>query len=738
MPVNLPVAAGRVRLRQPLAFGVYTAAGLLVVLLTSSITWNLFRLDLLQQIAIWVAVVFVLFVLSGETPASERVRHRAIWSTLIAALLFSFLQIYVEYLSLQDRLAQLHSDVIAQANDVQVQLLRARYEAESLNDDLLEWSTATGQTRVSVEARVASDLALLDGRTQEVNSNLQGLVRRLGTTTVGPQGESVLTQSTFASVRNLADDSVLETGRMVQALQDVKELWANPSGPGFAERIQFAVNPKLWTAIDNSAASAQHLSEALGKATSVPIADLLAVMAVLNLSAVLFPWLLLLLFIYGRRDNRIRQIYMDLWALGGQTKSLLVRVLDGVPDEKLTAEGHKDLEVRRALEDRTFSDLEYLLCLSVLTTLLTAGWHLVLYPLGTLGLAQLLVNGVSVREFALYIVGNLNVVTLGFLGAYFYGIGILVRRFFASDLYPSAFLQMIVRLVTVFVISLVVTILLPIATAVLPDASRLTVPFSGLPAPPNGGRPLDGAMALTAALAFFFGVWTRSFFGWVPRLISGLPIGINKHEDPQSSVAQLEGVDIWVEGRLAEEGIETVQAMATVPIERLVRRTYFATARVVGWVNQAMLYMHAGNAGQWMLAFRSAGIHTATDLLDAVGYAHALRTRNDQPVRFVDVEPAIRTLATATASDANTPKLPPEVIFEVCTTLWGEPNLVYALNFYNAHRVGVGEALVDRSVGAIAEAARAPVAVEPVGNGQIGSQAETSAPPRSPAGERSE
>jgi hypothetical protein len=697
------VASARRGLSQPLAYVVYALIGVGVLTLTSSMTGSLLRVDVWQMSAIWLALTAGVGVL---TAAGQR-HHRALWFALIAALLLSFLQSYAEYLSLRDRLGQLHGDIINQANDVHDQLLRARYDAESLNDDLADLAdpaTAEAATRAGIESKVASDLTILDSRTQEASTHLQGLVKRLGTTAVpSVQGGSALSESTFASLRNLADDSVQETARMVQVLQDVDQGWQSTRTlPGGAERLQLSVNPRLWTAIDNASGSAQNLRDALVRATSVPIGDLFVVMAVLNLAVVLFPWLLLLLFVNGRRDIRVRQMYLDLWDLGGGPE-LLVRILDDVDEVQLGRDGYKNPAVRHALEDQTFSDLEYLLCLSVLTTLLTAGWHLVLYPQGALGLAQLLVNGVSVRDFAMYVVGNLNVITLGFLGAYIYGVGVLVRRFFASDLYPSAFLEMIERLITVFVVSLVLTILVPIATVILPGASGLSVPFSGLPADPNTSKPLDGATALAAALAFTFGIWTRAFFGWLPRLISSLPLRINDLENPQASVAELEGVDIWVEGRLGEEGIETVQAMATASIDRLVRRTYFTTSRIACWVDQALLYMHAGNSGQWMQGFRSAGVHKATDLLDGVGYAYAMRLNDqqavDKPVNFEDVAPAVKILAAA-ASKVTDPKgqtLSEETVFEVCNSLWSEPNLLYVLNFYAARRIDVRKALIGHS-----------------------------------------
>jgi hypothetical protein len=243
--------------------------------------------------------------------------------------------------------------------------------------------------------------------------------------------------------------------------------------------------------------------------------------------------------------------------------------------------------------------------------------------------------------------------------------------------------------------------------------------FSGLPASPNGGMPLDGVTAVAGALAFFFGVWTRAFYSWTARVISSLPFVGKVLSDPQASVSQLQGVDLWIEGRLDEEGIETVQAMATVAIERLVRRTYFSTARIVGWVDQALLYEHAGNAGELMRAFRSAGIHKATDLIGAVGYDHAVYVRNQKPVALpVDLEsvrPAVDTLVLAARNKAepNSSPLAAETVFEVCGALWHEPNLKYLRNFYAAHGVSTASTPLANGMAAAPRRERAAEAVGP-------------------------
>jgi hypothetical protein len=104
-----------------------------------------------------------------------------------------------------------------------------------------------------------------------------------------------------------------------------------------------------------------------------------------------------------------------------------------------------------------------------------------------------------------------------------------------------------------------------------------------------------------------------------------------------------------------------------------------------------------------MQAFRSAGIHKATDLIDAVGFAYAMRLKDGQSVGgsvvFQDVEPAVKCLAaaTATTTDPKGATLSEATIYEVCNSLWCEPNLLYILNFYAARRIDVRRALIGHS-----------------------------------------
>src|SRR5262249_18352755 len=122
----------------------------------------------------------------------------------------------------------------------------------------------------------------------------------------------------------------------------------------------------------------------------------------------------------------------------------------------------------------------------------------------------------------------------------------------------------------------------------------------------------------------------------------------------QAHLTELEGIDSWTEARLAEEGVDNVQALANAPLQRLVLRTHFTTQRLVDWVDQALLDVHTANwpvqpnycsrapkpgdsndpvpknadeaspaqdgRSDLFRALRYAGIRTATDLRGAGGW----------------------------------------------------------------------------------------------------------------------
>ena len=215
------------------------------------------------------------------------------------------------------------------------------------------------------------------------------------------------------------------------------------------------------------------------------------------------------------------------------------------------------------------------------TVTLVLGWTVTLPPVGDTA------GGVFTPEP--------NPVAFGFLGAYFFAINLVLRRYARGDLRPKAYSAITVRVLLVIILGWLVTAVVP--------------------APPP--------WVLVAA--FVIGIVPETFFTFVRevyrgRLVARLTNGLQEILPLQ----ELEGIDLYDRSRLMDEGITNVEALAHHDLVDLLLETRIPAARLVDWVDQAVLYLHVVQPatdhardpvrltvrGQ----LRGLGIRTATDL----------------------------------------------------------------------------------------------------------------------------
>ncbi|WP_157408272.1 hypothetical protein [Actinoplanes sp. N902-109] len=156
-----------------------------------------------------------------------------------------------------------------------------------------------------------------------------------------------------------------------------------------------------------------------------------------------------------------------------------------------------------------------------------------------------------------------DMMAFGFLGAYSFIFQMLIRRFFQSDLRPSAYAHAMVRIITVLIL-----------VAAVHQVMAGTGPrIQAVVAFVIGFFPLVGMQALqrTAAAA----------------LRAVVPSGT-----PAYPLNQIDGLGIWYESRLLEEGIEDMQSLATANLVDVILHTRVPVGRLVDWVDQAHLYLH--------------------------------------------------------------------------------------------------------------------------------------------------
>lgn len=181
------------------------------------------------------------------------------------------------------------------------------------------------------------------------------------------------------------------------------------------------------------------------------------------------------------------------------------------------------------------------------TVVLSTSWVVVLYD----------------PDFASSPEGVWDILKFGFLGAYAFTVQSLIRRFFQSDLRPSAYAAVILRLVVVFTTLLALYQVMGFLEPEVQAAVAFVV----------GGFPLVGIYALhrTAAVALRAAV---------PQITPPYPL------------SQIDGLNVWYEARLLEEGIEDMENLATANLVDVILHTRVPVGRLVDWVDQAHLYLH--------------------------------------------------------------------------------------------------------------------------------------------------
>jgi len=191
-----------------------------------------------------------------------------------------------------------------------------------------------------------------------------------------------------------------------------------------------------------------------------------------------------------------------------------------------------------------------------------------------------------------------------FLGAYFYALQMIYRRFMTNDLKASIFTSLSTRIVLAVIAACVLQAVLVQTTGadakpLLPEELLLATAFVVGAFPPVIWRLLRNAMRPVSLLK-----------GIVPGFESDLPL------------SRLDGLTIWHQTRLEEEDIENVYNMADTHILPLILNTKIPANRIIGWVDQAIL-LCCTNAVPKSVA--SGAPKDSLSIVDVLGQ-HGIRT----------------------------------------------------------------------------------------------------------------
>ena len=185
----------------------------------------------------------------------------------------------------------------------------------------------------------------------------------------------------------------------------------------------------------------------------------------------------------------------------------------------------------------------------------------------------------------------------GWSGAWVYSLHLTVRRFLAYDLTPSVYMFTGNRSLLAVSVGAIVGIGLgTFSTA--------------------AGVPFDVNIATVAVVLVFIGFFPEQGLNWITATAKKAlrqQGGIAK----ETRLSEIEGLSIWHQGRLKQEGIENVQNLATADVPALVIGTPFPVHQIVDWVDQAILLTYASQ--EQFEALEKVGLRCASDVLTAAG-----------------------------------------------------------------------------------------------------------------------
>jgi len=388
--------------------------------------------------------------------------------------------------------------------------------------------------------------------------------------------------------------------------------------------------------------------------------------------AVLLPASLFFLFIATRRESLFNQYATSLDRLGllrkrqlrvanaearhypvedglrlaRRVKSYLDRfsaVYGTLPAETVnnflaSVQGTDDAQTLKAdaVTGELFSSFELKTVLPVFgaSALIAMGWIMVLppYPLPPLSetLSTLEKNYAGDDAWYLWAAEPVLVpAAFAFLGAYFFSLQMLIKRFLRRDLGPNVYNAVSMRII-------LATLGVWVAAQWIELANKV----------PTG----HGTVFM---LSFAIGAFPLIIWQLVANMLKQLPgafLALPNLVGTQP-LSQLDGLSVWHEARLDEEDIENVPNLATADIVELMLNTKIAPNRIIDWVDQAMLLMvlppaPEDGASNWIgTVLRNNGIRTASALVAAT------RTHQGQTAAIIESFPAdVRTQVISLAA----------------------------------------------------------------------------------------
>jgi len=194
------------------------------------------------------------------------------------------------------------------------------------------------------------------------------------------------------------------------------------------------------------------------------------------------------------------------------------------------------------------------------------------------------------------VVHSLTAFAFGFLGAYVYSIGQLIRGYFTVDLSPSTFVSSSVRIIAASCTALVAAFGLTLIFGeheAAAAAGKAGVSVLGAVGNVTGFHPShEQWVGLLPVIGFFFGYFPNRALKTIQHLANRV---LGNAEGPgygSTSLKKVSGMNINHAYRLEREGIDNAENLAASDPIEIALRTGFPYPQVKVWVEEARLRIH--------------------------------------------------------------------------------------------------------------------------------------------------
>lgn len=195
---------------------------------------------------------------------------------------------------------------------------------------------------------------------------------------------------------------------------------------------------------------------------------------------------------------------------------------------------------------------------------------------------------------------------MAFLGAYFFGVYLVLRSYFRGDLRPKVYNQITARLVTVVVLAYLINAML--ADAFDEPTFIWAMAFVAGVMPTTAVRKI---VMIGGSAGRRFGRWSKI-----------VPESVDEAFSTSRPLTQIDGIDLYDASRLETEGVPDVPALADSRLASVMVNSRLPIGRLIDWADQASLMVVVSGGDDETVdcrikRLRAVGIRTATDFTTA-------------------------------------------------------------------------------------------------------------------------